>query len=243
MASFASAWLSSRACSRGCCRRCSGRCCRRCCRRCSGRSPWSCCCGGAAPATSSAAAAVVVGRARGTCDASRRRWSPRGRARELQRLPLCAWQESAARGAGPATATVPCLHHASFPPRGGIYPAAASGALRHSGASRCRHIAPRQQTLPPGSLDTLHAVDATHIRWGTPTTASSSARTCYRRPAPPMRKTKQQRRTPPVMYHPACDTGGQKIMQYEYQEFVNAREAAKKERRPKGAAPVLPPKK
>ncbi len=37
--------------------------------------------------------------------------------------------------------------------------------------------------------------------------------------------------------------GGQKIMQYEYQEFVNAREAAKKERRPKGAAPVLPPKK
>ena len=36
--------------------------------------------------------------------------------------------------------------------------------------------------------------------------------------------------------------GGQKIMQYEYQEFVNAREAAKKERRPKGAAPVLPPK-
>ena len=151
-----------------------------------------------------AAAAVVLGKARGSRDASRRRWSPRGRRARAAAPALCAWQESAARGAGPATfSPVPEHYDRSFPPRGGIPSPRPRRALSDTAAPRAADILPQgRQGAATGSLDTLHAVDATHTRWATPTTASSSARTCYLQRAPPMRKTVLRKRTPRGMYHP-----------------------------------------
>jgi hypothetical protein len=104
--------------------------------------------------------------------------------------------------------------------------------------------AARSESLPPGSLDTPprrrrdthtmgHPDDGLFVRTDLlPTAGASHAED-------KTTKTHAAGYVPPRHATP----GGQKIMQYEYQEFVNAREAAKKERRPKGAAPVLPPKK
>ena len=76
------------------------------------------------------------------------------------------------------------------------------GALDNALSRRCAISTPRgAKRLPPGSLDTLHAVDATHTRWATPTTASSSARTCYLQLALPIMKTARRRPTLRVMYH------------------------------------------
>ena len=112
------------------------------------------------------------------------------------------------------------------------------GALSHSGASRCDILPQGSKPLPPGSLDALdarmgHPDDGLFVRTDLLPTAGAS------------HNEDRTTKTHAAGYVPPrhATAGGQKIMQYEYQEFVNAREAAKKERRPKGAAPVLPPKK
>ena len=169
-----------------------------------------------------------------------------GVARELQRLPSLRL----ARERGPRTRDQRrrwCLSPpaGSFPSRGGMSTAAASGALSDTAAPRAADILPQgSKPLPPGSLDTPprrrrdthtmgHPDDGLFVRTDLLPTAGASHnedRTT---------KTHAAGYVPPRHATP----GGQKIMQYEYQEFVNAREAAQKERRPKGAAPVLPPKK
>ena len=183
--------------------------------------------------------------ARGTRDASRRRWSPRGRrARAAAPLPWHLPERPRTRDQRPSHRS-PKPRDGSFPPRGGINHRGRVGRSRQRLSRRCTLLPPRGANRCHRAASThLHAVDATHTRWATPTTASSSARTCCLQRAPPMRKTVLQK-THAAGYVPPrhATPGGQKIMQYEYQEFVNAREAAKKERRPKGAAPVLPPKK
>ena len=159
--------------------------------------------------------AVAVGQAAAPLAVGQRAWHLRRLALSLVAArpsrascsaSLSALAESA-EDAEPATSPpVPELYERSFSSRGGIYH---RGSVGRSQTQRRRRRAadqlpaPRQRIAATGQpRHTLHAIDATHTRWATPTTASSSARTCYLQLALPMRKTRQQRRTPPATCHP-----------------------------------------
>ena len=205
--------------------------------------------------------AVVAGQPRQRAQQPQRSWSgarvapatPRvvaGRreavARELQRLPSACLGRERGPGREPATfPPVPKLLLRVLPVSRRDPSPRPRRALSDTAAPRAADILRQgSETLPPGSLDTPprrrrdthtmgHPDDGLFVRTDLlPTAGASHAEDNTT-------KTHAAGYVPPRHATP----GGQKIMQYEYQEFVNAREAAKKERRPKGAAPVLPPKK
>ena len=156
---------------------------------------------GALP-TRGAATAAMIGKARGNCDASNDRWSPRRRARELQRLPSLRFGRGP-EDAEPATSPpVPELYDRSFSPRGGIIRRSA-GALSTTPSRAAAQLSRRAERIAATGLPPhLRAIDATHTRWATPTTASSSARTCYLQPALHIMRTARRKRTPPATCHP-----------------------------------------